>query len=225
MLHQCKERNDSTTCIGPPTHNRLTLPKKWPLHLSMRTLLGSTDQEILDVAEHIYGDQYEMAPNMLPKRLQDQFMAKLHEELSICLVRAGLQSALVTAQSLPWGRSCSWAHSSSHARSPSAEGRMKKIPKQPRGDSLSRNSKPHSRGCRNTVQQQSLLPEQGTSQQGTSLGFQKVWQAYVAIPKSTVPTPQGWAMRFLVARAQDDKTGWWNAPSCQSGLRQWDFIL
>ena len=56
----------------------------------MRTLLASPDQDILDVAEHKYRGQYEMAPSVLPQRLQDQFMAELHKELSKCLVRAGL---------------------------------------------------------------------------------------------------------------------------------------
>ena len=61
-----------------------------PEHPSVRTLLGSTDQEILDVAEHVYQGQYKVALSMLPRRLQDQFMAKLHEELSKQLVRANL---------------------------------------------------------------------------------------------------------------------------------------
>ena len=74
-----------------------------PEHPSVRTLLGSTDQEILDVAEHICRGQYEVAPSVLPQRLQDQFMAELYEELSKCLVRASLQSAIATAQSLSRG--------------------------------------------------------------------------------------------------------------------------
>ena len=100
-----------------------------------------------------------MAPSELPQRLQDQFMAELHEEVSKCLVRAGLQSATVTAPSLSRERRCLWAHSSSHARSPSVEGSRKEIAKRPRGDFLSRSSQPQSRGHRSRVQQQSLSPE------------------------------------------------------------------
>ena len=55
-------------------------------------------------------------------------MAKLHEELSKCLVRAGLWSAMVTVQSLSGGRRHSWAHSSSQARSPSADPGGRKLP-------------------------------------------------------------------------------------------------
>ena len=128
-------------------------------HTSVTTLLGSTDQEILDVAEHVYRGQYEVAPSVLPHRLKDQFMAKLHEELCKCLVRASLWSVMATAQSLSRGRKHSWACPSSQARSPSVEGRRKEVAKQPRGDSLSMSMQPNSRGHRSRVQQQSLLPE------------------------------------------------------------------
>ena len=59
-------------------------------HPSVKTLIGSTDLEILDVAEHVYRGQYEVALSMLPQRLQDQFMAELYEELSKHMVKAGL---------------------------------------------------------------------------------------------------------------------------------------
>ena len=67
---------------------------------SVRTLLGSTDWEILNVAEQVYRGQYEVVPSVLLHRHQDQFMAKLHEELGQCLVRAGLWSVMGAAQSL-----------------------------------------------------------------------------------------------------------------------------
>ena len=98
--------------------------------------------------------------SILPCRLQDQIMAKLHKELGKWLVGAGLQSVTATAQSLSRGRRCSWAHSSSQARSPSAAGRRKEVAKWPRGDSLSRRSQPSSRGHGSRVQQhQSQSPE------------------------------------------------------------------
>ena len=41
-----------------------------PDHPSVRTLLGSTDHEILDVAEHVHWGQYEVAPSTLPCKAQ-----------------------------------------------------------------------------------------------------------------------------------------------------------
>ena len=109
-----------------------------------------------------------MAPRIQPQRLQDQFMAELHEELSKHLARAALWSATVTAQSLSRERRHSQTCSLSHVRSPSADGRRKENANQPRGDFLSRNSQPHSRGNRNRAQQQSPLPEH---QEGSELPF------------------------------------------------------
>ena len=74
-----------------------------PGHPSVRTLLGSTNQEILDVVEWVYRRQYKVVPRILPHRLQDQFMVKLHEELGQCLVRTSLQSVTATALSLSEG--------------------------------------------------------------------------------------------------------------------------
>ena len=129
-------------------------------HPSLRTLLGSTDQEILDVAEQVYKGLYEVAPSILPCRQQDQFMAELHGELGQCLVRAGLQGVTGTAQSLSRERRHLWACSSSQARSPSVESRRKEVAKQLRGDSQMRSLWPGSRGSRSRVQQhQSQSPK------------------------------------------------------------------
>ena len=40
-----------------------------PENPSVRTVLGSTDKEIIDVVEWVYGGQYELAPGVLPHRL------------------------------------------------------------------------------------------------------------------------------------------------------------
>ena len=69
-------------------------------HPSVRTLLGSTDPEILNFVEQVYRGQCKVAPSILPCRYQDQFMAKLHEELSQCLVRARFHGVMGTVQSL-----------------------------------------------------------------------------------------------------------------------------
>ena len=133
-----------------------------PEHPSIRTIrihIGSTDQEILDVADQVYIGHYEVAQSVLPHRHQDQFIAKLYKEPGQHLVRVGLQSTMGTALSLSRGRWHSLANSLSWARSPSAESRRKVVAKWLRGDSLIRNSKPHIRGSRSKVQQhQSHLP-------------------------------------------------------------------
>ena len=121
-------------------------------HLSLRTLLGSTDQEILDVTEQVYRGQYQVAPSILPHRCLDQFLAELHKELGQCLVRARLGSVMGTAQILSRGRRHSWAHSSSQAKSPSAKSRRKEVAKHLRGDSLSRRLQPYSRVSRSRPQ-------------------------------------------------------------------------
>ena len=81
------------------------------------------------MAECVYQGQYEAVPSILPCKCQDQFMTELHKELGQCLLRAQLQSAMETAQSLCRGRKHFQAPSSSHNRSPSAEGRRKEISK------------------------------------------------------------------------------------------------
>ena len=45
-------------------------------HLSIRTLLGSTDQEILDVTEQVYQGECMLVPSELP--CPEDYMAELH---------------------------------------------------------------------------------------------------------------------------------------------------
>ena len=104
MLLQCKGK-DSNTHKGTPMCNRTDMAEEMaPAHPSVRTYLGSTDQEILDIVEWVYRRQYEVVPSVLPCRFQDQSMAKLHEEIDKHLVWASLQSAMATALSLSRGR-------------------------------------------------------------------------------------------------------------------------
>ena len=102
MLLQYKGKNNSNIHKGAPLHNRPS-QRNGPRAAFSKKPLGTTDQEVLDVAVQMYRGQYEAAPSILPGRLQDQFMAKLHEELGKHLVTASLWSALVTAQSLSRG--------------------------------------------------------------------------------------------------------------------------
>ena len=159
MPHQCEKKEWQCHLHRCPHLQQTdTAEEMASEHPLVRILLGSTSQEILDVVECVYQGQYEVAPSVLTRRLQDQFMAKLHEKLSKCLVRAGLPSAMVTTQTLSRGRRYLWALSLSHARSPLVEGRRNKIAKWPRGVSLSRSSQHHSRGWRSRVQQQGPSP-------------------------------------------------------------------
>ena len=124
-----------------------------PEHPSVRTLLGSTKQEILDVVEWVHRGQYEVAPSVIPCMLQNQFIINLHEKLGKCLVRAGLKSVMTTAWSLSIGRRHLWACSSSWSRSPSANCRRKEVARWQGGDSLLGSFQPSSIGHRNRAQQ------------------------------------------------------------------------
>ena len=81
------------------------------------------------MAKLVYRGQYEAASSVLPHKCQDQFMTELHEELGQHLVRAGIWHVTEASQSLSRGRRHSQANSSSHDRSPSAEGRRKEVAK------------------------------------------------------------------------------------------------
>ena len=86
-----------------------------PEHPSIRSLLGSTDDEILEIAEQVYWGQYEAVSSILPHWHQEQFMAELYEELGQNLTRAGLWEATRTGRSPSRGRRCSCAYSLSQA--------------------------------------------------------------------------------------------------------------
>ena len=60
-----------------------------PEQSSVRNLLGSMDEEILEIAKQVYQREYETALSVHPQH-QEQFLAELHEDLSQCLARAGL---------------------------------------------------------------------------------------------------------------------------------------
>ena len=103
----------------PHSHQSTTAEEMAPIHLSMRGLLGSTNDEILEVAEEVYCGWYGVVLSILPCWHQDQFMAEHHEGLDQCLIRAGLCGAMRAARFLSRGRRCSHAHSSSQAWLPS----------------------------------------------------------------------------------------------------------
>ena len=86
-----------------------------PGYPSMRTLLGSTDADLLTMVEQVYWGQYEAALSMLPYWNQEDFLAELHEELGQCIMRAGLQDGMESARSPSRDRRCFHVCSSSRA--------------------------------------------------------------------------------------------------------------
>ena len=56
-------------------------------HPSIRTLLGSTNWEIPDIAEQMYQGEYVLASSELPFWWQEEYMTEQHQELSQCMAR------------------------------------------------------------------------------------------------------------------------------------------
>ena len=90
-----------------------------PEHLSIRTLLGSTNAKILKVTEQVHWGEYMLAPSVLPHRWQEECIAELCFELACQMARAGLQSGPGLARPTSQRR-CSHGHSPSWAQSSSA---------------------------------------------------------------------------------------------------------
>ena len=59
-----------------------------PEHPSMRTLIGATDETILQVAEQVYWEEWTLAPNS-----RTTVREGYRQELNKCMARAGLQGA------------------------------------------------------------------------------------------------------------------------------------
>ena len=96
-----------------------------PKQPSVWALLGSRGEDILEVAEDIYHDQYQLASSTFSCWHLDLLMQELHDDLDQRLLRAGLHSNTSSGRSQSRGRACShapqWAHSSSWAQVPSLE--------------------------------------------------------------------------------------------------------
>ena len=78
-----------------------------PAHPSVRTFLGSTDWETLDILEQVYQEEYVLAPSELPRRQQAEYMMDLWQELSQHIARAGLREGLAPARPTSLGWRCS----------------------------------------------------------------------------------------------------------------------
>ena len=62
-----------------------------PEHPSMRTLIGATDDAIIQMAEQVYQEKWALAPSMLSHHQHDDCMRELWQELSQHIARASLQ--------------------------------------------------------------------------------------------------------------------------------------
>ena len=87
-----------------------------PKHPSICTLLGSTDVEMLKIAEQAYWGECIVVPSVLPHQWHEECMRELHQELTKCMARAGLQNP---ARATTRSRRCSYSHSTSWTHSPS----------------------------------------------------------------------------------------------------------
>ena len=74
----------------PNSHQTTVAKDMSPKQPSVLGLLGSTDEEILEVAKDVYCGWYQVALSILPHWFQDQLMGDLHNELGQWLWKAGL---------------------------------------------------------------------------------------------------------------------------------------
>ena len=105
-----------------------------PEHSSMWTLIGATDEVILQVAEQVYWGEWTLAPSVLSHWQQDDCMRELRQELNWHMPRAGLQGTPGLAGPSR-SRRCSHDCSTLQTHSPSVEPRGREGDKWPREDS------------------------------------------------------------------------------------------
>ena len=105
----------------PHSHQSKMAKKMAPVHPSVRSLLGSADEEMLKLAKDVYHGWYQVVPSVIPHQCQDQLMGDLHRESGQQMMRGGLCVNTGLDQSLSRGRVCSWACSQSQTWSPLAE--------------------------------------------------------------------------------------------------------
>ena len=121
----------------------------------VQTLLGSTHEEILELAREVYLGWYQVVSNILLNWCRDQLMSNLHDELYQWLGRDGLcsalqmapqcrQSAMCSNRSQSRGRTCSHACFSSWAQMPSEANRWEgtAAPQQQRSSTTQANCSP-----------------------------------------------------------------------------------
>ena len=73
------EKRAGKTCAKALSLPHTTTAKEMvPNHPSVRSLLGSMDEEILKLAEEVYWGQCGAVPSILTHQHQDQFMDELH---------------------------------------------------------------------------------------------------------------------------------------------------
>ena len=99
------------------------------VHPVVRSLIGSTNDEILGVAKDMKWGWYQVVLSVLPCMHQDQVVKELHWELSKRLTRAGLHDNTGPTRPLSRDRAHSWPWSQFWAQSHSVETSRRKSAK------------------------------------------------------------------------------------------------
>ena len=81
-----------------------------PEHHSVRILIATTDDAIIQVAKEVYWGEWTLAPSMLSCHQDNDCMRELGQDLSKHMARAGLQCATSLRRSSR-SRRCSQGHS------------------------------------------------------------------------------------------------------------------
>ena len=141
FLLECLLHNSATMWQKERERTTQRYPKAQPselakemayAHPSVRMLLGSTDREILDLAEQVYQGEYGLAPSELPCLQWEECMMELRQELSQHMTRVGLREGLAPARPTSHSQRCSHCCLSSQTQSPSAGPWGAEAAKQPR---------------------------------------------------------------------------------------------
>ena len=110
-----------TECHRCSQGTELETAKLAPEHPSMWTLLGSPNEEILEVVEQVYRGELSVVPSVLPCQWQDWCMGELCQELARHMARAGLQSKVGLARTAARGQKCFHSCFISQVCSPSSK--------------------------------------------------------------------------------------------------------
>ena len=115
MWQLCKGGSKKDTRRHPHMQQTDMAKEMAPEHPTVRTHLGSTNQEIFGVTEWV--QEYVLAPSELPCQQQEEYMTELHQDLNQHMVGAGFQSTSLPARPTSQSRKCSCRCSSSWTQS------------------------------------------------------------------------------------------------------------
>ena len=136
------------------------------------SLLGSPDEEILEVAEHVYREELAVVPSVLPHQWHDRCMRELWWKLHRLMARASLPIEIRMAWTSSRSRRCLCSHSTSRACSPSCRHGGMEAAKKLKEDASAGQPEvrrySHSRGRNRSRQHQSPSPQYPSKHQSPS---------------------------------------------------------